>query len=62
MRSRRPSLDAYPTPMQNHLGLIEMLAVFGIGLAFVVWELFSVMRDDKKKNPRKDQDLPGDGP
>jgi hypothetical protein len=43
--------------MKDHLGLIEMLFVFGLGLGFVLWELLSVLRVDKKKP--KDRDPPG---
>lgn len=40
---------------QNSLGLIEMLTILGIGVALVLWELFSLYRAPRQK----DQDASG---
>ena len=42
-------------------GLIEMLLVFGVVLAFAVWELVSVRRSIKADEKQRQDEHPRDG-
>jgi len=43
----------------KYYGLIEMLYVFGIVLAFAGWEMYTLKRDKKRGQSKKNDPPPG---